>query len=187
MVEGPEISIITLAWPGLESRLAFRIVGHSPRRSLTGDWCHLQYRCRSGTMHRPLGNQDRGTGDYERAMLRILWNEGFVRSSSALNGPQGMIRQGSVIVGSPHVFGQVALLLLFDTAVVPAQTPNHPGDTRNKHEYCVVRRQGTAPPVCQNCSAQIGGEGGKVICHYRFGQGSVRYGRCDEPRNRPPC
>ena len=54
-----------------------------------------------------------------------------------------------------------------------------------KHDYCVVRPGQT--PHCQDCAVRLGGEGGKLLCAYKFRARSVRYGRCDEARNRPPC
>jgi hypothetical protein len=84
------------------------------------------------------------------------------------------------------LMAQVGLLLLFENGWAAAQTESAPGATRNKHQYCVVTQKADRV-VCQDCSAQLGGEGGKVICRYRFSTGTVRYGRCDEPRNRPPC
>jgi hypothetical protein len=79
---------------------------------------------------------------------------------------------------------QVGLLLFFENGWAAAQTQSAPG--ANKHQYCVVTQKADRL-VCQDCSAQLGGEGGKMICRYRFSTGTVRYGRCDEPRNRPPC
>jgi hypothetical protein len=66
---------------------------------------------------------------------------------------------------------QVGLLLLFENGLAVAQSA--PDATRNKHQYCVVTQKADRL-VCQDCSAQLGGEGGKLICRYRFGTGTVR-------------
>jgi hypothetical protein len=59
-------------------------------------------------------------------------------------------------------------------------------DFFSKHYYCIVRHEGLGPR-CQTCWTYTGGEGGRVSCGYVYGPGTVRYGSCDEKRNRPPC
>jgi hypothetical protein len=79
-----------------------------------------------------------------------------------------------------------AVFILIGSTSATAQTPQTPGAGRRSHQYCVIT-QGTTGAICKNCTAPIGGEGGKLICRYKVGSGSVKYGGCDEPRNRPPC
>jgi hypothetical protein len=55
---------------------------------------------------------------------------------------------------------QVGSLLLFENGWAAAQTESAPGATRNKHQYCVVTQKADRV-VCQDCSAQLGGEGEK--------------------------
>jgi hypothetical protein len=77
------------------------------------------------------------------------------------------------------IHGLIAFLLA-------SQPPAAMGIAARKHDYCVVKPEGQTPR-CLDCSVRLGGEGGKLICSYKFGRGKVRYGRCDESRNRPPC
>lgn len=58
-----------------------------------------------------------------------------------------------------------------------------------KYRYCQVKPVGYNQVACSNCTSRgIGGEGGRAYCGAKCGGAcSVRYGRCSESRNRPPC
>lgn len=59
-----------------------------------------------------------------------------------------------------------------------------------KYRYCQVAPIGHNQVACSNCTSRgLGGEAGRAYCGARCGKAgcSVRYGRCSEPRNIPPC
>ena len=58
-----------------------------------------------------------------------------------------------------------------------------------KYRYCQVIPVAYRVVQCKDCSSRgIGGEGGRAYCGYKCNTNcSVRYGKCSESRNRPPC
>lgn len=58
-----------------------------------------------------------------------------------------------------------------------------------KYRYCQIIPQAYRVVLCRDCvSKGIGGEAGRVYCGVKCGMScSVRYGKCSEERNKPPC
>ena len=57
--------------------------------------------------------------------------------------------------------------------------------TLPKHYYCW--QSPNELDACKTCWSNLGGESGRVDCAARTGPGSVKFGDCDEERNRKWC
>ncbi len=105
-------------------------------------------------------------------------------------GVHGFNRWPVVVSGAGDIISGAArptrYAMIFATLLVVLPTIGRAEGFFSKHYYCVVKHEGLGPR-CQTCWTYTGGEGGRVSCGYVYGPGTVRYGSCDEKRNRPPC